>query len=192
MTRYLVLLVLLPILGAACVQAGPAATPTATFTPVATLAPTPTPTPTPTPLARSVLPSEGVEIWRPSLNTTWQWQLSGLPIDQSFDVDMYDIDLFDNGASVVAALQAQGSKVVCYVNAGGWEDWRPDASQFPDKVIGANLDDWEGEKWLDIRRLDVLGPIMEARIDLCKAKGFDGIEPDNIDGYLNNTGFPLN
>ena len=105
---------------------------------------------------------------------------------------MYDIDLFDNGASLVAALQTQGIKVVCYVNAGGWEDWRPDASQYPDKVIGANLDDWEGEKWLDIRRIDVLGPIMEARIDLCNAKGFDGIEPDNVDGYLNDTGFSLN
>jgi hypothetical protein len=32
---------------------------------------------------------------------------------------------------------------------------------------------------------------MEARLDLCKAKGFDGVEPDNIDGYSNSTGFPL-
>src|SRR6185436_17118390 len=37
----------------------------------------------------------------------------------------------------------------------------------------------------------VLGPIMQARMDMCKSKGFDGIEPDNIDGYTNNTGFPL-
>ena len=28
-------------------------------------------------------------------------------------------------------------------------------------------------------------------MDLCKAKGFDGVEPDNIDGYTNDTGFPL-
>ena len=139
----------------------------------------------------SVSPSVGSEIWQPALDTSWQWQLTGLPVDLSFDVDMYDIDLFDNDASVVAALHAQGRKVVCYVNAGGWEDWRPDAAQFPDEVIGANLQDWEGEKWLDIRRIAVLGPIMEARMDLCKARGFDGIEPDNVDGYLNNTGFPL-
>jgi len=77
------------------------------------------------------------------------------------------------------------------VNAGGWEDWRADADQFPEDVIGANLDGWEGEKWLDIRRIEVLGPIMEARMDSCKAKGFDGIEPDNVDGFLNDTGFPL-
>ena len=131
------------------------------------------------------------EIWRPALTTSWQWQLSGVPVDQSFDVEMYDIDLFDNGESVVAALHAQGRKVVCYMNAGGWEDWRPDADRFPAEVIGAPLDDWEGERWLDIRKIDVLGPLMEARIDLCEARGFDGIEPDNVDGYLNNTGFPL-
>ncbi|MEK7777182.1 MAG: endo alpha-1,4 polygalactosaminidase [Chloroflexota bacterium] len=125
------------------------------------------------------------------MNASWQWQLNDLPVDQSFDVDMYDIDLFDNDAAVVEALHAQSRKVICYMNAGGWEDWRPDAGEFPKEVVGANLDDWEGEKWLDIRRIDVLGPIMEARMDLCKAKGFDGIEPDNVDGFLNNTGFPL-
>ena len=132
-----------------------------------------------------------VDVWRPALDTSWQWQLNGLPLDRSFDVDMYDIDLFDTDATVVAALHAEGRKVVCYVNAGGWEEWRPDASLFPDAAVGANLDEWEGEKWLDIRRLDVLAPIMEARLDLCKAKGFDGVEPDNVDGYLNDTGFPL-
>ena len=146
----------------------------------------------PTTLVMSTaIPPESVGIWRPELKTTWQWQLNDLPVDKSFDVDMYDIDLFDNDGATVAALHAQGRKVVCYVNAGGWEDWRPDSPRFPEEVRGANLDDWEGEKWLDIRRIDLLGPIMEARIKSCKDKGFDGIEPDNVDGFLNNTGFPL-
>lgn len=51
--------------------------------------------------------------WKPALVTPWQWQLSQPPVDQSFDVAMYDIDLFDNEAGVVAALHAQGRKVVC-------------------------------------------------------------------------------
>ena len=37
----------------------------------------------------------------------------------------------------------------------------------------------------------MLGPILEARFDDCRDKGFDGIEPDNVDGFLNETGFPL-
>jgi hypothetical protein len=130
-------------------------------------------------------------IWRPAQDTSWQWQLTGQPIDTSFDVDMYDIDLFDNSAEVVAALHGQGRKVVCYVDMGGWEAWRPDVGLFPAEVLGEPLDDWEGERWLDIRQIDALAPVLEARMDMCAEKGFDALEPDNIDGYLNDTGFPL-
>lgn len=132
----------------------------------------------------------GSAIWKPGLDTSWQWQLS-TPVDQSVDAAMYDIDLFENDASVVAALHAQGRKVVCYISVGSWENWQPDKDQFPPEVIGNDYAGWPGEKWLDIRRIDVLGPIMRARFDLCQAKGFDAIEPDNIDGYTNDTGFPL-
>lgn len=129
-------------------------------------------------------------IWKPALNTSWQWQLS-TPVDQSVNVQVYDIDMFDNGASVVASLHAKGRKVVCYVDVGTWENWRPDASKFPASVKGRN-NGWPGERWLDIRQIAILGPILEARLDLCAAKGFDGVEPDNVDGYSNSSGFPLN
>jgi hypothetical protein len=173
----------------------PTVRPTASGTAVATARPTATSTPVATATARPTASSTPAAtpgaIWRPAPGTTWQWQLTGLPIDQSFDVAMYDIDLFDNDASVVAALHAKGRKVICYISAGTWEDWRPDAAQFPAAVKGSNVEGWPGEKWLDVRNLAALGPIMEARMDLCKAKGFDGIEPDNVDGYTNNTGFQL-
>ena len=130
------------------------------------------------------------DIWIPSLETSWQWQLDGT-VDQSYDVDMYDIDMFDNDAGVVASLHEQNRKVVCYMSVGSWEEWRPDAAEFPESVLGKPLEDWPGERWLDIRRLDILGPIITARMDLCQEKGFDGLEPDNIDGYVNDTGFPL-
>ena len=32
---------------------------------------------------------------------------------------------------------------------------------------------------------------MDARLDMCKQKGFDMVELDNVDGYSNKTGFPL-
>jgi len=92
---------------------------------------------------------------------------------------------------VVAALHAQGRRVICYISVGSWEDWRPDASQFPAEVLGKDYEGWPGEKWLDIRRIDLLAPIMRARLDLCRAKGFDAVEPDNIDSYTSDTGFPL-
>ncbi len=129
--------------------------------------------------------------WQPAVDTTWQWELTDQPIDPSFEVDMYDIEMFDSDAATVAELHTQGRKVVCYLSAGSWEDWRPDAADFPASIIGNDYGGWPGEKWLDIRQIDLLGPIMLARLDECQAKGFDGIEPDNIDGYTNDTGFPL-
>jgi hypothetical protein len=129
-------------------------------------------------------------IWRPPPGTTWQWQLT-TPVDQSVEAEVYDIDLFNNPASVVASLQAKGRKVVCYFSAGSYEPDRPDSGAFPADVLGSTLDGWPDERWLDVRRLDVLGPIMERRMDLCKEKGADGVEPDNIDGYSNSSGFPL-
>ena len=128
--------------------------------------------------------------WIPAPKTTWQWQLT-TPVDTSVDAQMYDIDLFDNPASVVSALHAAGRHVVCYVDAGTYEPNRPDAGQFPSAVIGKDVAGWPGERWLDVRRLDALGPVMEARMDLCRQKGFDAVEPDNIDGYSNDSGFPL-
>ena len=128
-------------------------------------------------------------LWLPSPGLTWQWQLSG-SVDVGVDVEMFDVDLFETPVSVVDALHARGRAVVCYMSAGSWEDFRPDSGVFPDSVLGRS-NGWPGEKWLDVRRLDVLGPIMEARLDLCVEKGFDGVEFDNVDGYANNTGFGL-
>lgn len=146
--------------------------------------------PTPTRLFLPLITQTAAEYWIPAINTDWQWQLEEA-LDQSVEADMYDIDLFDNDASTVQALHTQGRKVVCYISVGSWEDWRPDAGQFPAEVLGNDYEGWPGEKWLDIRRIDLLAPILRARLDQCRLKGFDAVEPDNIDGYTNDTGFPI-
>ena len=76
------------------------------------------------------------------------------------------------------------------VDAGTWEDWRSDAAQFPASVLGGS-NGWPGERWLDIRRIDLLGPITRTRIQMCADKGFAAVDTDNVDGYTNTTGFPL-
>ncbi|MFF1510042.1 endo alpha-1,4 polygalactosaminidase [Streptomyces sp. NPDC058326] len=129
------------------------------------------------------------ERWRPAPGLAWQWQLSGR-LDPTVDVPVYDIDGFDHPASTVADLHRRGRKVICYLSTGAWEDFRPDADRFPASVLGKG-NGWEGERWLDIRRTDVLEPLMAERLDMCRDKGFDAVEPDNMDGYENRTGFPL-
>lgn len=136
-------------------------------------------------------PPSGEEAWwKPAPGMTWQWQLDQ-PIDMSFNAEMYDVDLFEIDRGTLEDLRSQGHKLVCYISVGSWEEWRPDAELFPEIVIGKNYEGWPGEKWLDIRQIDLLAPILQARFDECKTKGFDGIEPDNMDSYTNDTGFPL-
>lgn len=35
-------------------------------------------------------------------------------------------------------------------SAGTKEDWRTDAGDFPEEALGAPLDDWAGEVWVDV------------------------------------------
>lgn len=121
---------------------------------------------------------------------SWQYQLQG-KVDTSVRAHVYDVDGADVRAPVVKKLHHRGRRVVCYLDAGSWEEWRADAGRFPDYVKGRALDGWPGERWLDVRRLDVLGPILRDRMRACRDKGFDAIDPDNVDGYANDTGFPL-
>ena len=138
----------------------------------------------------SFTPKPAADWWHPTFGLTWQWQIGDDDIDTSIKADVYDIDLYLD-QSIIDELHAKGRKVICYISVGSWEDWRPDKDQFPPEVLGKDYDGWPGERWLDIRQLDKLAPIMRARLDLCQSKGFDAVEPDNMEIYTNDTGFPL-
>jgi hypothetical protein len=127
--------------------------------------------------------------WTMPQQLTWFWQLQG-KIDNSKQVAAYDIDGFENDASEVAALHAQGKRVICYVDVGTAENFRPDYDQFPRSTLGRS-NGWPGERWLDIRRLGALAPIMAARFQMCREKGFDAVEPDNMEAFSNRSGFPI-
>ncbi len=103
---------------------------------------------------------------------------------------MYDIDLFDTPKSTIDGLKSRGIAVVCYFSAGSSENWRPDYPRFTSLDQGNALSGWAGERWLDTRSTNVR-EIMKARLDLAVSKGCDGVEPDNMDAYVNNPGFPL-
>ena len=141
-------------------------------------------------LVPATAPASAGERYQPEPGDTWQIQLTGR-IDTSVNASMFDVDVFDVSAATVSRLHDKGAHVVCYMSAGSSEDWRPDDDKFPARVRGKELQGWPGEHWLDVRQLDVLKPIMRARLDRCRRKGFDGVDFDNVDGYRNDTGFPL-
>ncbi|EEY67008.1 uncharacterized protein PITG_17498 [Phytophthora infestans T30-4] len=127
--------------------------------------------------------------WKPTPDTSYQIQLSGT-LDLSYDVDMYDIDMFDTPNATIAELQQRGIKVICYFSAGTYEDWRSDKDRFSTDIIGTPLPEWKGESWVDIRNTK-LREILADRMKLAQAKGCDGVDPDNVDGAFNVNGLNL-
>jgi len=155
--------------------------------------PPPDPPPDPPPQDQGLDPNAppvvGGSWWKPTVDATWQIQLAGA-LKTGFAVDMYDVDLFDTSAATITSLKSQGFKVICYFSGGSSEDWRPDFNKFDAASLGQPLDGWPGEKWLDIRSDNVL-EVMRGRLDLAVSKGCDGVDPDNMDGFANASGFPL-
>lgn len=169
---------------------------------------------------------------RPGEVTNWDWQLTE-PYDLSERRAMYDIDLFDlapagselrypDGSEVkvpagplagkIEELHARTPRpvVICYLDTGAYEHYRPDARLFPGyhdrladipnrphrpepgSVIGRDTG-WNGERWLDIRKSswDSFAHLIWARLDLAKRIGCDGVEPDQNNPLDNDPGFPV-
>ena len=129
-------------------------------------------------------------VWMPTPGTSFQIQYTG-KVDTNLKVQMFDLDAYDTSAATIATIKSKGAKVICYFSAGSYENYRADKSSFPASVLGKTMDGWPDERWLDIRQIAVLRDIMGKRMDTAVQKGCDGVDPDNMDGYTNATGFPL-
>jgi hypothetical protein len=161
--------------------------------------------PLPAPLA-----CQGRCWYPPHLDTThhpmrWDWQIGRVtPLERSGvqTVDIYDIDGFLTTRREVATIHTawpaatlRHPKTVCYLDLA-WEDYRPDATPgryFPAATLGNVYFGFPQERWLDFRQLDMLKPMLDERIRMCAAKGFDAVELDDIDSFdpPSTTGFHL-
>lgn len=141
-------------------------------------------------------PGYELALWQPRPGTTWNYVLQHpLRLDHPQGLDaahVYILDLFDTPAETVSLLRARGHRVVAYFSAGTREDWRPDAHLLasPPSLLGRSLDDWPGERWLRTGAPQVRA-VMAARLDLARARGFDAVDPDNVDAYDNKNGLGL-
>ena len=120
-------------------------------------------------------------------DVTWQYQLVD-DVDPELDAQLFVIDLFNESATLIERLHAQGKIAVAYLSAGTLESYRDDAEDFPEDAVGQPLESYPNESWLDVRSPGVRER-MAARLDMARAKGFDGIVPTSLTGYLQDTGF---
>jgi hypothetical protein len=132
----------------------------------------------------------------------WDWQIGRVtPLQRTGRraVDMYDLDGFLTTAAQVRALHTRWQastlphpKAICYLDLA-WEDYRPDAAAFPAATLGKVYFGYRQERWVDLRQLDALKPMLDERLRMCAAKGFDAVELDDIDSFdpPSTTGFRL-
>ncbi|KAJ7693838.1 glycoside hydrolase family 114 protein [Mycena rosella] len=122
----------------------------------------------------------------PPLNGKADYQIGG-PYTPASDVLVVTRD---NTASPVASKYN-----ICYINAF---QTQPDAASFWQSSANAGLllhkasgalfedPDWPGEYFLDTRtdaNRQAIATIINGWIDSCQAKGFNAIEPDNLDTF---------
>lgn len=112
-----------------------------------------------------------------------QFILTGIPdVDDGYiqpNAGIYEVDMFYTPAETIEKMNELGQKVICYFSAATAESWRDDYKQFQPEDLGMELPDWPGERYLDIRRPNVL-KVIKKRIDLAKQRGCNAIEPDNV------------
>ncbi len=120
---------------------------------------------------------------------SWHIQLTG-KVDTNHPELIYDIDGFNTPASTVKTLNDKGKVTICYLDMGSIENYRSDYRDFAPEALSNPNPEWPNEQWLNILRLDVPGPtgktarqLLRARLDMCKAKGFHGVDPDMIEVY---------
>jgi len=155
--------------------------------------------------------------WIPPLGSQpWQWELSHplrlsnahdmgtddrLPSGQPAPVPaIYDIDGIINPASTVAALHAQGKRVVCYIEVGATGNYYSAADEGVSTtyfaqlhaagVFGAKVPNYP-EYYLDIRSPATVSIIESMIAQQCADKGFDAVETDIDEEYADNSGLPL-
>lgn len=129
-------------------------------------------------------------IWQPTVGASWQIILSVQVTAPYPNVSVIDLDLFAANKSTIEDLSSHNISSICYFSAGSYENWRPDASSFHPSDYGKPLDGWPGEWWLNTSSPNVR-KIMTTRLDLAVSKGCNGVDPDNTDGYDNDSGLNL-
>lgn len=122
-------------------------------------------------------------------NESYKIQLQG-HVEIRPDYDVYFLDGFDNTKKKLTNIEEMGKTSICYLSAGSYENWREDRSKFNKEVIGKPLGEWPGEFWLDIRSENVKN-IMRSRIQYMAEKGCQGLDPDNVNVHIQNSGFDI-
>ena len=125
----------------------------------------------------------------PGVDVTWQAKLTGA-VDIEEDAELFYLDAELQDPADLATLHAEGRHYLCYLSAGSLEEFRDDAQEFPEEVIGKPLTSFPDERWLDVRA-PVVRELMARRIEALAGAGCDGVPPSSLAVHVADSGFAL-
>ena len=165
----------------------------------------------PLPAPAACVARESQPCWYPPhLDSTgqpmrWDWQIGRVtPLQRTGAdaVDIYDIDGFlTTPAEIDNIHTAWQASTLAHperrlLPRPGVGELPPDGARrprrrFPGSTLGKVYYGYPNERWVDFRQLNALKPMLDARIAMCAAKGFDSVELDDIDSFdpPSTTGF---
>jgi hypothetical protein len=125
----------------------------------------------------------------PAADVTWQAKLTGA-VDIAEDAQLFYLDAALQEPADLQTLHAEGRHYLCYLSAGSLENFRDDAQEFPEQVIGKPLANFPDERWLDVRA-PVVRELMAERIEALARAGCDGVPPSSLAVHVADSGFEL-
>eukprot|EP01134_Creolimax_fragrantissima_P006921 CFRG6921T1 len=143
----------------------------------------------------AIIPTNSTKMPVPQVGddyVTLAWS-NGAPID-IYNIEIKNdtyvvmIDPYDVEQSFIEDLKAKNHYILCYLNSGAREDWRLDvngtrvgADIYTPDMLATDMEEWAGETWFDITKLELLKAPHLARMEWMKSVGCDGLDHDNVD-----------
>lgn len=142
---------------------------------------------------KPVEPISNSEWWRPELKNFQILHFNSTSdllrkVHDSTEIVNLELSQIQEHPNCIQELHKIGVRVVAYMSAS-YEDWRDDASQYPEEAKGKKMDGWD-ELWPKLTSLK-LRVFLEKRMKIAKQLGCDAIEIDNTDAAWNDTGFNI-
>lgn len=139
--------------------------------------------------------------WTPKGRITWMIDYSAALAKGTLDVTAHDAYVLSlpvvaeaheerRGEPVRRLKCAAGKRLICYTNCGAYEEkhWN-EAIIDPVRsgLLGAQMAGYPKERWLDIRRLDVMRRLIGDKFTQAASLGCDAMLCDNVEAWTTGT-----
>lgn len=99
---------------------------------------------------------------------------------KSYETIIIDGQLFSRAD--VSELKEAGHTVLCYINVGSIEEYRPYYDEYSEYTLDV-YENWEDERWADVTAPEWQWFVVHELAEDIRKKGFDGVFVDNLDVY---------